>query len=89
MSDLHPSKWDGSHREFTALVKRRMNDPDSFEHVETKTTPVMNVDSEFGAGRHRIIMQFRGRNAFGGMVKHTAKGSFSPDDCSPRLVEIL
>lgn len=77
------SRWDGSHVEFKALVKRHMNDPDSFEHVETK------VSSVNASGRHVIIMQFRGRNAFGGMVKNTAKGSYLPDCSSLRLIEVL
>ena len=76
------SAWDGSHREFVRLVKKRMNDPDSFEHVETRVTPVQND------GKHVITMQFRGRNAFGGIVKNTAIGSYWPN-CSPVLDGIL
>ena len=74
------SPWNGSHREFTRIVKRRMNDPDSFEHVATRVTPVHG-----DTGRHAIIMEFRGRNAFGGVVKNTAIGSYSPDCSSARL----
>ena len=73
------SPWDGSHREFELLVKRHMNDPDSFEHVSTRVTPVQS-----DTGRHTIIMEFRGRNAFGGVVTNTAIGSYSPY-CSPVL----
>lgn len=76
------SPWNGSHREFVKLVKDRMNDPDSFEHVETRVTPVQ------GDGKHIITMQFRGRNAFGGIVKNTAIGSYWPN-CSPVLDGIL
>lgn len=77
------SSWDGSHRNFKDLVKNRMNDPDSFEHVETKVTPVK------ANGRHVVIMRFRGRNAFGGMVENTAKGSYLPDCSSLRLIDII
>ena len=28
--------WDGSHIELTKIIKRRMNDPDSYKHVETR-----------------------------------------------------
>lgn len=73
------SKWDGSHRLFVQLVKRRMNDPDSFDHVETRVTPVQS-----DTGRHAIMMVFRGRNAFGGVVKNTAIGSYAPS-CQPSL----
>ena len=77
------SAWDGSHRQFVNLVKNRMNDPDSFEHVETRVTPVQS-----DTGKHVIIMEFRGRNAFGGLVKNRAIGSYWPD-CSPVLDGIL
>ena len=77
------SSWDGSHDEFELLVKRRMNDPDSFEHVGTRVTPVQSE-----TGRHGIIMEFRGKNAFGGVITNTAIGSYSPD-CSPILNDIL
>ena len=76
------SGWDGSHRSFVNLVKRRMNDPDSFGHVRTRVTPVQS-----DTGRHSIIMEFRGRNAFGGIVKNTATGSYARD-CSPSLDRI-
>lgn len=76
------SAWNGSHREFVKLVKNRMNDPDSFEHVETRVTSVQSD------GKHVITMQFRGRNAFGGIVKNTAIGSYWPN-CSPVLDGIL
>lgn len=76
------SPWDGSHREFELLVKRHMNDPDSFEHVSTRVTPVQS-----DTGRHTIIMEFRGRNAFGGVVTNTAIGSYS-SYCSPVLDDI-
>lgn len=76
------SSWDGSHPDFERLVKLYMNDPDSFDHVSTRVTPVQS-----DTGRHTIIMEFRGRNAFGGIVKNTAIGSYSPD-CSPDLKDI-
>lgn len=72
------SGWDGSHPEFVRLVKQQMNDPDSFEHDETRVTEINDQ------GRHEIIMNFRGRNAFGGTVRAIALGSYSPS-CSPRL----
>ena len=78
------SMWDGSHRGFVNAVKERMNDPDSFEHDSTKVTPVGVVKP----GRHSIVMEFRGRNAFGGMVRNTAVGSYLPN-CSYTLDGIL
>ncbi|MEO1208893.1 MAG: hypothetical protein AAFX78_05045 [Cyanobacteria bacterium J06638_20] len=54
------SPWDGSHNELTRIIKRSMNDPRSYEHVETRY-----IDN----GDHlMVITQFRGSNAFGGIV---------------------
>jgi len=43
-----------------SYIKRNMNDPGSFEHVETRYED---------KGDHLIVItKFRGKNAFGGMV---------------------
>jgi flagellar biosynthesis GTPase FlhF len=70
------SLWDGSHREFTRDVKQRMREPDSFEHIETRVTPVDN------SGSHRIRMEYRARNGFGGMNVGVATGTYRNDDCT-------
>ncbi|MFB0925110.1 MAG: hypothetical protein QMB65_07490, partial [Vicingaceae bacterium] len=68
-----------SHKGLVDLVKRNMNDPDSFEHDETISTVKLN---------HAIVfMKYRGKNAFGGIVKATAKVKVSLEDCS--IVEVL
>lgn len=54
------SAWDGSNRELVELVKANMNDPDSFEHVETRF-------KDHGDG-YRIVMTFRGKNAFNATI---------------------
>jgi len=63
------STWDGSHNKLTELIKESMNDPDSYEHVETVY---------FDQGDHLIVNQtFRGKNSFGGTVKNTIKAKVS------------
>lgn len=57
------SAWDGSHRKLERWVKNNMNDPSSYEHIETRY-----VDNTTSIG---IIMKFRGKNAFGGKVVTT------------------
>lgn len=54
------SLWDGSHRGLTRYIKDSMNDPGSYEHVETY----------YGdKGDHLVVKTtFRGKNAFGGVV---------------------
>jgi hypothetical protein len=78
------SLWDGSHPEFVNQVKRRLNDPDSFDHVETVTWPVRDD------GRNSIMMTFRAKNGFGGVITSKAMGSINGLDCSDALfVELL
>lgn len=52
--------WDNSYRPLVKLVKDNMNDPDSFQHVETKywKSPKTFV----------FKMIYRGKNVFGGVV---------------------
>lgn len=54
------SGWDGKNRELVDLVKSGMNDPKSFEHVETRFRD--NGDSL------SLVMTFRGKNAFNATV---------------------
>ncbi|OPY65613.1 MAG: hypothetical protein A4E62_02653 [Syntrophorhabdus sp. PtaU1.Bin002] len=61
----HFSAWDGSHRGLTELIKKSMNDPDSYKHEETVY---------WDQGDHLIVRTtFRGKNAFGGVVKNWVK----------------
>lgn len=73
------SAWDGSHQELKDYVKRNMNDPSSFEHVETKF--ILKKDYVV------LMMSFRGKNAFGGVVINSISGKVKLDDCS--LIEII
>lgn len=73
------SGWDGSHRETTALIKKAMNDPDSYQHDETKY-----VDN----GDHLVIISsFRGKNAFGGVVKNWIKVKTDIETC--KIIDVL
>jgi hypothetical protein len=65
------SSWDGSHRNFERLIKQAMNDPSSYDHVDTRY-----VDK----GKFiRVYCTFRGKNAFGGIVKNTKVADFDID----------
>jgi hypothetical protein len=56
--------WDGSHRGLTKYLKANMNDPRSYDHIET---------TYWDKGDHLIIhVKFRGKNAFGAVVINTA-----------------
>ncbi len=57
------SSWDGSHTGLERFIKKKMNDPSSYEHIETRY-----IDK----GDHMIVnTSFRGKNKFGALVKNT------------------
>jgi len=65
------SAWDGSHRGLERVIKDSMNDPDSYDHVETVY---------WDRGDHLVVQTtFRGKNAFGGVVKNSVKAKVSLD----------
>lgn len=72
------SPWDGSHRALEEIIKKSMNDPDSYKHVETK----------YGDYGDYILVEttFRGKNAFGGVVKNWVRAKFTLDG---DLIEIV
>ena len=69
--ELQFSGWDGSHRTLEQLIKRSMNDPASYDHVETAYSD---------QGDHLVVVtSYRGKNAFGGVVKQTTTAKVSVD----------
>lgn len=72
------SAWDGSHRNLERVVKKAMNDPDSYEHDETVY---------WDKGSYLIVkMTYRGKNAFGGTVRNFIKAKVSLDG---QILQIL
>lgn len=57
------SSWDGSHTTLEKYIKENMNDPGSYEHVETRYKD--NDDHIL------VFTTFRAKNGFGGVVKQT------------------
>ncbi len=74
------SAWDGSHRELVRALKLTLRDPDSFEHIETKITPVNDK------GEHGLMMNYRARNGFGGMNVGSLLASVKNSDCSFEII---
>lgn len=72
------SSWDGSHRGLTKLIKDNMNDPDSYEHIETRFKD--EGDYIF------VITKFRGNNAFGGKVINSVSAKV---DFNGNVIEIV
>ncbi len=63
--DAQFSKWDASHKNLVAMVERALNDPGSFEHIETKTMKGTNYPKTF-----IVRMDYSAKNVFGGRVRH-------------------
>lgn len=76
------SVWDGSNRDLVAQIKRRLNDDDSFEHVDTTITPVN------AAGSHILKMEFRAANAFGAKMLLSAWARINPADCKAEIISV-
>lgn len=76
--DKQFSAWDGSHNTLTELIKKSMNDPESYEHVETNYWDMTDY----------IVVRtiYSGKNAFGGRVKNFVKAKFDNDG---NLLEII
>lgn len=72
------SSWDGSHVALERIIKKSMNNPDSYKHVETK----------YGDMGDYIVVSttFRGTNPFGGVVTNTVRAKFT---LNGDLIEIL
>ena len=72
------SGWDGSHRGLTEFIKDSMNDPGSYEHVETVY---------WDMGNHLVVRTtFRGKNAFGGVVSNWVKAK---TDLDGNVLEVI
>lgn len=73
------SGWDGSHSSVVRQVKSLLRDPDSFEHVSTKLTPVDET------GRHTLFMRYSAKNGFGGMTPGFATAIVINANCEATL----
>jgi len=78
MLEKHFSAWDGSHNGVTAYIKKHMNDPSSYEHVETR----------YGDRGDHLVVQttFRGKNAFGGKIINKCQAKV---DLKGSILEVL
>jgi len=74
------SAWDGSHTTVKANVKESLRDPSSFEHIETKITPVNEK------GNHVLYMKYRAKNGFGGMNVGTAMAIVDNSSCEASII---
>ena len=72
------SGWDGSHINLTIMIKESLNDPKSYEHVETVF---------WDKGSYLTVKAtFRGKNAFGGLVLNAVTANA---DLDGNIIEIV
>ena len=72
------SSWNGSHRNLQKFIKNSMNDPDSYKHDKTVY---------WDMGDHLVVLTtFRGKNAFGGVVRNSVKAKVGLDG---RIIKII
>lgn len=76
------SSWDGSHRAFKRAVRDSMRNPSSFEHIETRITP---VDEN---GQHTLLIKYRAENGFGGMSVGEAMALIDNETCNATPLSI-
>ena len=77
------SAWDGGHAGMEQLIKAQLTDPNSLTVHETRIATVV-VDSD-GRQCHVLLVDFGARNAFGGMVRHEARGWVDHETCAATL----
>lgn len=72
------SGWDGSHPAVVDGVKARMDNPSSFEHVNTSYVVVGDSIN--------VAMEYRGTNAFGGVVTNAVVAKLTR---AGKLIELV
>jgi hypothetical protein len=71
------SGWDGSVRTMTDLLEDQiLNDPDSYQHISTRTT------APDARGYRQGVTEFRARNGFGGMMRSSVTFTFHDETCT-------
>lgn len=76
------SGFDGSHPAVKRYVEKNMRDPDSFEHIETRISPVSKN------GDHLLVMKYRAKNGFGGMNVSSATATIENKTCKATISAI-
>lgn len=64
---------------FAGLVRERLRNPDSFEHVRTEAGPV-------SGGTFPVAMTYRGTNGFGTVDTKVATGEVRVVGCAARII---
>jgi hypothetical protein len=74
------SSYNGSHRGVVKYVKENLRDPDSYDHIETRITPISKE------GEHVLVMKYRAKNGFGGMNVESVIATVKNDSCQATIM---
>ena len=74
------SGWNGSHNGVERYVKANLRDPDSYNHIETRITPVNDK------GEHVLVMKYRAKNGFGGMNVESLVATVKNESCKATIM---
>ena len=66
--------WNGSHSYLVRQIKPLLREPDSFEHISTRVWKA-------NGGWHRVTMQYRAKNGFGGMSIGEVAAEYESGNC--------
>lgn len=73
------SSWDGTHSGVEKYIKNNLRDPDSYQHIGTRITPVKD-------GIHTLISTYRAKNGFGGYVNGNLIAEISNATCRATVI---
>lgn len=74
------SQWNGAHSGVERYIEKNLKDPDSYEHIETRITPVNEQ------GEHTLIVTYRAKNSFGGMTVGITTATIRNNDCHATIL---
>ena len=74
------SGWNGAHAGVEKYVKANLRDPDSYDHIETRITPVNE------RGEHALVMKYRAKNGFGGMNVESLVATIKNEGCKATIM---
>lgn len=76
------SGWDGTNQAVVQYLKQRLKDPSSFEHIETRISPMDD------RGAHSLVMSYRAKNSFGAYDVGAVVASLRNVNCNIETVTI-
>ena len=70
------SHIDGANADMNREIKSRLRDPKSFEHIQTKISPINN------SGEHQLFVTYRAKNGFGGYTSGMFTAYVANSNCA-------